>query len=285
MRLSSLRDFPAARGAEGTPDDERNPRLRLFLFHHAGGSRLTYRRWVRQFPGDWQIHAMEAPGRGFLRGQPACDDFSGLVDRLLTELLPQLDRPFALFGHSMGGLVAHELAHRLCTRGLPAPVWVGVCAPPKPTDDALRTRALQSDDALRTWLQKVGGLQEEIVRSRVLWQRVSSAIRHDLTLIRDWQSDREPPRLAVPLSCFAGTDDVLAPPRSMTAWRHRTTRFLGLHVYPGHHFFLHDHRVDVIRQVVAEVRSVHPPGEARTDPGHSRCQPHGRPAAPPPQPR
>ena len=129
-----------------------DPTVRLFLFHHAGGSHLLYRGWTRHFPKDWDVCLLDSPGRGNAQALPLMDDCQQLVALFDKAITPLLDRPFAFFGHSMGALVAYALAHHLLDTECPLPMWLGVSAfrPPVPgAGSAVPSQSLLSDDALR----------------------------------------------------------------------------------------------------------------------------------------
>jgi medium-chain acyl-[acyl-carrier-protein] hydrolase len=107
----------------GTPS-KRNPWLyffgprpeadiRLFCLPYAGGTVTTYRTWSKKLPPSVEVAAVQLPGRGSRMPEPPFTQLAPLVEALARNLLPYLDRPFALFGHSMGALVAFELARHL----------------------------------------------------------------------------------------------------------------------------------------------------------------------------
>src|SRR5215213_1931004 len=105
-----------------------NPRarLRLFCFPYAGGGAAIYRLWPQNLPSEVEVCGAHLPGRGTrLREQP----FTGLdalVDAAAEAIAPSLDKPFALFGHSMGAMISFELARRLCDQGRPQPTHLFV---------------------------------------------------------------------------------------------------------------------------------------------------------------
>ncbi|MEU8792978.1 thioesterase domain-containing protein [Streptomyces sp. NPDC048643] len=104
------------------------PQLRLFVFHHAGGSHLAYRDWPPCFPAGWQVHVPDAPGRGPRDERPALHDADALVDHYLHTLDDTMNGRFAFFGHSLGAIVAYELTRRLIDEGRTPPLWLGISA-------------------------------------------------------------------------------------------------------------------------------------------------------------
>ncbi len=91
-------------------------KLRLFCFHYAGGGASVFRGWRDSLPQSVEVCAIELPGRGMRLRESPFTQLEPLVQHLASTLLPYLDKPFAFFGHSMGGLVSFELT-RLLRRG------------------------------------------------------------------------------------------------------------------------------------------------------------------------
>src|SRR6266849_2637073 len=113
-------------------------RLRLFCFPYAGGTAAVYRPWLDAFPAEGDVCPIQLPGRGSRFRETRLRGTADLVSAAAEGLGPLLDFPFALFGHSMGALVAFELARELRRRGGPAPVLLAVSgrqAPPRPEPD------------------------------------------------------------------------------------------------------------------------------------------------------
>ncbi|MBB1242388.1 thioesterase [Streptomyces durbertensis] len=255
MRTHPSPHSPTTRAAH-CPRPVPGAALRLFLFHHAGGSHLLYRDWVRHFPADWEVHLLDAPGRGRLSHLPACPDVESLVDFFRDEIVLAMDRPFAFFGHSMGGLAAYELTNRLAAEGLPEPVWLGLSARGAPRlHGEPENRHAMPDDELRRHLAAMGGTPPEVLADEDVWQLLSPMIRNDLRLVETWRPRPGTPPLRVPLSVFGGTEDVVVPPSRLTAWERHARRFLGLHLFEGDHFYFRDRTPEMVGLVSEGIRA------------------------------
>ncbi|NUL01690.1 thioesterase [Streptomyces lunaelactis] len=228
--------------------------LRLFVFHHAGGSHLMYRDWPALFPADWDVRTPDAPGRGPLDNRAPLGDMGALVDHFLHELDAGLTGRFALFGHSLGGTVAYELTRRLLAEGRTPPVWLGLSArdTPRPAGTG-RLRHLLPDDALRRELIDMGGTPAAVLENRELWELFSPVIRGDLRLSETWSPEPARVPLPVPLSVFGGTRDTAVPPEGLAGWSALTEHFLGQHVFDGGHFYFQDDPTVLAERITAEV--------------------------------
>src|SRR6187397_2335302 len=110
--------------------------LRLFCLPHAGAGASVFARWSRALPPAIKVRALQLPGRESRLREPPASGMSPLVGELADTIAPVLDRPFAIFGHSMGALIGFELARELRRRGRPGPrhlLMSGLRAPDRPS--------------------------------------------------------------------------------------------------------------------------------------------------------
>jgi surfactin synthase thioesterase subunit len=231
------------------------PELRLFVFHHSGGSHLTYRDWPPAFPAGWEVQTPDAPGRGPVDDRPPLESAGALVEHFLHELDDRLTGRFAFFGHSMGGLVAYELTRRLLDAGRTPPVWLGLSARGtlRPEGDATR-RHLMSDAELRSELAAMGGTPSELLANQELWELFAPSIRADLRISETWRTTPLSAPLPVPLSVFGGTEDPVAPPHRLDGWAAASEHFLGLRLFDGGHFYFRDRLPEVAGRIQDDVR-------------------------------
>ncbi|MFE6848149.1 thioesterase II family protein [Streptomyces sp. NPDC057686] len=227
------------------------PALRLFVLHHAGGSHLLYRHWPAGLPDIWDVRLLDAPGHGLFLDQPQIADAGALADHLLRVIDPEPGgSPYALFGHSMGGLLAYEITRRAAGRGLPLPVWIGVSARTAPQLAGLGNRYHQLSEAeLRTRLKQLGGTPDAVLDEPDLWALFEPVIRADLRLVETWRPAPGTPALPVALSAYAGREDHAASPARMAGWEEHSEHFLGLHAFDGGHFYFQDDPGPLLRQI------------------------------------
>ena len=102
--------------------------LRLLCFPYAGGSGRIFADWPGGIPRQVEVGWIELPGHGLRLLERPMSGIGELAGRIVEQLHSQLDRPVALFGHSMGGLIAFEVARSMRRNGLPAPARLYVSA-------------------------------------------------------------------------------------------------------------------------------------------------------------
>lgn len=235
-----------------------SPALRLIGFHHAGGSAAVYHPFARHLPDDWDLLLLDLPGRGRRAGQAPLDDMTDVVATAVADVLPWAgDTPLALFGHSMGAIVALETARSLEGLGC-APLWTGVSgrvAPHFRRPDV--TPLSERDDcALLKVLFELGGMPERAAEAPDFLDRFLRTVRADLTAVDNYRPDPARSPLSSPLTVFGGTQDPWAPPSAMHLWRRETTARFAQKFFPGGHFyFLDDLFPALTHQLVRQIDS------------------------------
>ncbi len=211
-------------------------RPRLLTFPFVGSGARFYHPWRRQLAGVCDVLAAQLPGRERRIRESPQAQIEPLV-RDLADALPALDRPYALFGHSLGGTLAFAFALELRRRRLPAPERVIISATPAPhLRDA--TQAHRLDDAgLLARLRTYDGTPEELFETPQLVELFLPVIRADFALFETWQPADEPP-LEVPLTIIAGTADRTVTTAQLEGWRSWTAASLEMRRVAGDHFFV-----------------------------------------------
>lgn len=232
-------------------------RLRLFCFSYAGAGGAMYRTWLHALPPSIELCAVQLPGRENRFREPAFTSMQRLVEAMVPALSPAFDLPYAFFGHSMGALVAFELARAL--RALPhvAPLThllvSGRKAPHLPEDDA-PMRGLADDAFIAEIGRRYGGIPDEVLRERDLLDLLLPGLRADMTAI-ETHAHLAGPQLRCPIDAYGGDADPRATAGQLAAWRDHTQAGARVRTFPGGHFYLNDAavRASLIRALLSDL--------------------------------
>ncbi len=230
-------------------------RLRLFCLPYAGGSASAYARWPERVPAGVEVRPVQLPGRWNRLREPLLRRFTDVVDAL-DEVLPQyIDRPFALFGHSMGALLAFELARRLRARGLPprmlfvsgrgAPQFPGTTLP----------GADFSDQELVHRLRELNGMPAEVLNTPELMNLLLPVIRADFEVCRSYAYVPAAP-LSHPIVVFGGAEDTESAEGRLEGWSIHTTARSTAYRLPGGHFFIHAAEALLLKALAASLNGL-----------------------------
>jgi surfactin synthase thioesterase subunit len=245
----------------------------LICLPFAGGSAAVYREWGALLPSWIRLHALDYPGHGAKRAQPALCRWPDMADALGREALraiEAIDGPFAIFGYSMGALAGLELAHWLRRAHGLAPLWFGAAACAAPACRTLDAAWLNcTDDALIDELRRLGATPEELLGDRGFLNLALPVLRADFhlcaTYVHAGNALRAP--LACPLLALGGKYDSLSEQiENLSAWAQETSGCFTQRVIDGGHFFIDTARAELINAIVVSIKDTLTP-TALANPG------------------
>ncbi|ADG93866.1 Oleoyl-(acyl-carrier-protein) hydrolase [Arcobacter nitrofigilis DSM 7299] len=220
-------------------EEKENVKLRLFCLPYAGGGSSIYRLWQKSMPEHIQVCKIQLPGRENRIDEQAIDSMEDLVKTLAKQLFNYLDKPFALFGHSMGAMATYELAKYLSnnTPYSPKHVFVSGCRTPNTPHNHI-TYHLEGEEFIDSLRQR-GGTNEVLLNNKDYMKMVEPTLRADLKLIERWHhNDIE--TLNCPLTVLGGVNDTLVLPTNLKQWHQYTNKIFELKLFEGDHFFIND---------------------------------------------
>lgn len=228
-------------------------RVRLYCFSYAGGSATNYASWQAGLGSEVEVCAVELPGRGTRFGQALITDLQELTDAVTDVIAAQDDLPFAFFGHSLGALLAFEVARQLQQRGLPTPfhLWASGASAPSDRRDTGDIHLLD-DDGLIEELKRLNGTPAEVLANSDLMSMLLPMIRADFTLCAN-HLYRPTALLDVPITVLMGRDDENAEDRYVNGWRQETLREFRVVWFEGGHFYIHPQRDAVLDCIRADL--------------------------------
>jgi medium-chain acyl-[acyl-carrier-protein] hydrolase len=224
----------------------------------------VYMSWARELASLVDVCALQLPGRENRLREPAYTSLGDLIDAMCRAIAPALDRPFALFGHSMGALLAFELTRRLRAEGAPAPVRLFVSghrAPDLPSPHPPLGH-LPDAEFVAEIRARYDGVPEEVLRQAELMALLLPCLRADMSLIESFRWRDEPP-LTCAMSAYGGTDDPDASEVALASWRRHTRGAFTMQRFDGAHFYIRTARAELLAAIARDLAEVeHPPREA-----------------------
>lgn len=230
-------------------------RSRLFCLPYAGGAASVFRLWPAALPPTVEVWALQLPGRGSRFREAPCSSLSAMVERIADALRGELDLPYALFGHSMGAVVAFELARELRRRRAPGPrllVVSGHQAPQLPDPDPPFSHL---DDAafLREVQERYDGIPPEVAAEAELLELLLPVLRADVKALEAYAFAPGEP-LDCAFSCFGGETDRHVTRADLEAWGEHSVAGARVRTFAGGHFFVESARDDVLRALSADLQ-------------------------------
>jgi medium-chain acyl-[acyl-carrier-protein] hydrolase len=202
-----------------------------------------------------EVCPVELPGHGYRLRETPFTDLISLVRVAAQALLPALDKPFALFGHSMGATICFELARALRAEHQLKPVHLFISSRPAPQMRMTEPRTYDLPDAqFLAELHRLNGTPNEVLAHPELMQLMLPLLRADFQMIETYTYLPQPP-LECPLMAFGGLQDAEVNREQLAAWREQTTEHFSLRLLPGDHFFLRTnprHLLETLAQALSQ---------------------------------
>ncbi|MFF2363701.1 thioesterase II family protein [Streptomyces sp. NPDC058122] len=214
----------------------------LVCFPHAGGSATAFKDLARVLHPDVDVVSVQYPGRQDRYREEPFTALEPLAEAVTEELARELaadGRPYALFGHSMGSLVAFETARRLAQRRLPAPqrVFFSGRGGPDRRDSAYD---LYDDADMLAEVRRLGGTDQSMLEDPDILELVLPALRADYRILGTYRGPVGGGPLTSPVTALIGDSDPLATVQDAHTWREHTSGDFRVEVFPGGHFYLFD---------------------------------------------
>jgi surfactin synthase thioesterase subunit len=223
---------------------------RLVCFPHAGGSASYFFPMSAALSPALDVLSVQYPGRQDRRMHQPIDDIPRLADRIFDMLRSQIDRPVAFFGHSMGAILAFEVAMRLeHTAGIPL-LRLFASGRRAPGRSRHETVHLRDDAGLVAELNGLNGTDSRLLGDEEMLRLILPMVRSDYRAIETYSC---PPdrRLSCATTALVGDRDPKTTLDEARSWSVHTTGEFDLRVFSGGHFFLNHHQRDIVNMVSA----------------------------------
>ncbi len=228
------------------PRPNPDARIRLFCFPYAGGGVDTYIEWHRTLHPLVELVAVQPPGRGTRRGEAPHRTMGALLADLWPQILPMLDRPYFLFGHSMGSRVAYALASRLRDAGERMPTHFIASGSRAPHLGCRERNTYDLPDAeFIESLRELNGTPEEILRNPELMELLMPLLRADFEIAELYHADPDVP-FGFGASILGGTADAHVRQDELNAWQAHFRRPVRVEMCAGGHLFVDESLAEVI---------------------------------------
>jgi pyochelin biosynthesis protein PchC len=225
----------------------------LFCFPHAGGSAAYYYHFSKDLAPGIELLAVQYPGRQDRRHESLIGGIPELADRVAEVLASMIVPPFAFFGHSMGAIVAFEVALRL--RGNPGVSPTRLFVSGRRAPSTKRPKKNYDDATLISEMRRLGGTDPRLLDDEELLMTILPVTRNDYRAIEDYRWVQGAP-LDCPITVLIGDADPQSTIEEAGAWSEHSTGVFERRVFPGGHFYLDQHRTDVVDTISVALNEV-----------------------------
>ncbi|MHB8062509.1 MAG: thioesterase II family protein [Ruminiclostridium sp.] len=225
--------------------------IKLFCLPYAGGSAMVYKKWEKYLDKSIKLCLLELAGRGSRNKEPYYNSMQEAVEDIFSLLELNLDEgEYAIFGHSMGSILAYQLAAKIKERNLKQPIHIFFSGryPPSIWKGERNTYLLPEPEFIQK-ATRWGGIPEKLFKYEVLLKAAMETLRADYKVLETGGYDPMIKKLKCDISILFGEKDLISTPLDMTAWKKYAGKQCSFHVFNGGHFYLHNNVENVVQVI------------------------------------
>jgi surfactin synthase thioesterase subunit len=231
--------------------------VNLFCLPFAGGNKYSYRAYEKNAPPFLKLIPVEYSGRGTRSTEPLVRSIDVLVNDVYSKIKSRLsEKPYAIYGHSMGGLAAWLLAVKIIENGDAPPVHLfvtGTTGPSALSREEKKTYLLGREEFMKA-ITDMDGIPDELLAHKELLDYIEPILRADFTAT-DTFSYRPAPVLQVPITVITGTGENFQE-EDIRTWENETTAPIDFLQMPGKHFFIAKYAEEIMKIIANKISSV-----------------------------
>jgi len=229
-------------------------KIRLICFHYAAGNAAWFLPWEKYCGSDIELCAVQLPQRSERMAEEMPDSIEELVAQFLTDNPDLFEKPFVLFGHSMGAMIACEAAFQLKAKGVsPKLLVVSACGAPLSPEIQSTGRSICSADdfEIKQILNDYGQIGQELLDSPEFCEYYFPIVRSDFHVCEMYYK-----KPSCPLDCrilaLRGIDDGEVSEEDCALWGKYTSADCVVKKFTGAHFFPQDHTPEILDMIRVE---------------------------------
>jgi surfactin synthase thioesterase subunit len=226
--------------------------FRVFCFPYAGLGASVFRPWIGALGNHVDFCPVQLPGRETREDEPPFRRMESLADATAAALASHVDAPFALFGHSLGAVLAFELARRFRGHRFFQHLFVSARRAPHLADGAVPISHLPDSRFIDEVQKRYRGIPQAVLECPELLDRLLPRLRADFELLETYTFRSADP-VEVPVSVFGGSRDETVSEGDLQAWRTHTLSRIRVRTVDGPHLFLQERRRELIDAVAEDL--------------------------------
>ncbi len=224
--------------------------LNLFCLPYAGGNRYSYREFAEKAPSFLKLITLDYPGRIGRMKEPLLPDIASLVNDAYRQIRNKSDitesQDYAIYGHSMGGLIGYLVTRKLIENNRKAPLHLFITGTSGPSSNS-RSEKMRHLLPRKEFLQEMKDLQgipDEVLETEELLSFFEPILRSDFKASENYVYENYEP-IDIPMTVITGTDEDMEP-EDIRLWQKETKSIVDFRQMSGNHFFILDHTEEIV---------------------------------------
>jgi len=223
--------------------------IKLICIPYAGGSASIYIPWINYLPHNVELVIIQPPGRSSRISETPLDNMSKLINEMGLVLPKILNKPYILFGHSLGSKIAFEIIRKSTSLHIPHPMFFiasGSAGPQKKNNRDITYNL--NDDEFISKLEEMDGTPKDVINNKELMSIVLPTLKADFKISETYQFTGNK-YFNIPLSVLGGEYDVDINLDDLKLWQYFFNSTSEITIFSGGHFFINSHKEEVLEKI------------------------------------
>ncbi|PFJ04299.1 thioesterase [Bacillus cereus] len=231
-------------------------KTKFFCFPHAGGSAFSYSKWKNYFNPYIEVVPIELAGRGYRIEESLYQSMEEAVNDVYNIIVEQIDYfPYILYGHSMGSLIAYEVARKIQNSNNVLPEFLVVSGRNHPNSKIKNIRHNLSNEQFKREVIAMGGTSSEVLQSEELMEIFLPILRADFKIVETYIHDNSIQACDIEFLIFNGKNDEFTTYDQIKKWEQYTSKTCTFHSFEGNHFFLNENIEEIANSIMRKLDS------------------------------
>lgn len=224
-------------------------KTKLFCFPYAGGSASLYYNWKHKVPDDIEIIPVELAGRGSRASEPLYSTFEELINDIYPWVKEQiLNGPYALFGFSMGGLIAYEVYRRALKDRMPLPHHLFIVGREAPNTEIFKVNHLNDTDFIEE-VYSYDGMSTELYQNKEVLKYFLPILRSDFGIHETYVIQEKLDKIYTNITVWYGKNDKSIIFENINKWEELAAKTIEIIELDCGHFLLSKYETTIIKAI------------------------------------
>ncbi|PIK29241.1 putative thioesterase [Bacillus siamensis] len=221
----------------------------LFCLPYAGGSEAIYYKWSQYLNQSIKLCPVALKGRGKRFNEPFYECLEEAIEDIFVSIKGKLkENEYAIFGHSMGSLLAYELYYKIKRMGFRQPQHIFLSGHRSPDMKKKEIIYKLPNKQFKKKIIELGGTPEELLNNNELFDVFIPVLKSDLKMVETYEYKEKKEKISCNISILNGVNDTIAL-ENLTSWKNHTDKSFRLYHFDGNHFFIH-HNAEKIAALI-----------------------------------
>jgi len=222
-------------------------KINLFCLPYAGGSKYSFREFLSYPASNFHLIPIELPGRGARFSENLLTNVEDMVEDIFAQIRDHIDKPYAVYGHSMGSLLGYLLTKKIQSERRMLPLHLFVSGRGGPIVEYNESTSSLPQPAFIEKLREIGGSSEEILKDSKLMEFFEPILRSDFKCVENYIYKKTDP-LYVSITCMIGKSEKTTYEEALK-WNLETSKDFKVLQYDGNHFFIYEHIKSILNTI------------------------------------